>query len=177
MLCKKCGISDVSNKKYKVCWKCRQIDRNCIKCGRHIKSNYSSCPACRYKIKGYDYDKCPDCEGFKRKKSKRCLKCRTLWDHKNILAGRSKVKHASGYLSVRALDHPSGKKYILEHRLVMEAHLGRYLRDDETVHHLNGVKDDNRVENLELWAGIHPNGQRVKDLLIWAKYIISTYSE
>lgn len=54
-----------------------------------------------------------------------------------------------------------------EHHLVMERQLGRRLRVYETVHHRSGVRHDNRLSNLELWAKPHPPGQRVADLVAW----------
>ena len=71
----------------------------------------------------------------------------------NWKGGRHRNKR-TGYVSVHAPDHPHRRSnnQVFEHRLVMEAHLGRYLDPKEVVHHKNGIKDDNRIENLELVA-------------------------
>lgn len=82
-------------------------------------------------------------------------------------------KDSRGYVVV--LSDGDRKGRIFEHRLVMEEHLGRKLTKDETVHHKNGVRDDNRLENLELWVSSHPAGQRVHELVDWAESILEKY--
>jgi hypothetical protein len=76
---------------------------------------------------------------------------------------------------VRAPEHPRAVSGPYEHILVAEELLGRYLLDGENVHHRNGVRDDNRPENLELWTTPQPSGIRVSDALSWAHAIIDRY--
>ena len=78
-------------------------------------------------------------------------------------------RHASGYVLVLlAADDPmrpmaQADGLVMEHRLVMARALGRPLHSMEQVHHLNGRKDDNRLQNLELWTRSHPSGVRATD--------------
>lgn len=78
--------------------------------------------------------------------------------------------YEAGYKVIRV-----NGKYTGEHRVIMAQHLGRDLFPDEEVHHINGVRDDNRIENLELWSTFQPKGQRVVDKIEWAKEILTRY--
>lgn len=70
-----------------------------------------------------------------------------------------------------------GKPSMAEHRLVVAEQLGRPLRGDENVHHINGIRTDNRPKNLELWSTSQPSGKRVEDLLEFAQVILERYGE
>lgn len=86
------------------------------------------------------------------------------------------VKDPNGYIiaNTRHPDNKSGRS-ILKHRMVMMNHLGRELLPEESVHHKNGDRSDNRLSNLELWSRAQPYGQRVEDKIAFALEILELY--
>ena len=86
-------------------------------------------------------------------------------------------KMIGGYKSLRNPNHPNSAKdgYVFEHIVIMVEFLGRPLEKGENVHHKNGIKDDNRIENLELWSTSQPPGQRIEDKIIWCRDFLDLY--
>lgn len=131
------------------------------------------------KIK-YPTLRCANCNKFFKRKDFReyplvfcSRKCREIYwgKHPETHPGwkGGSCKHRDGYILKYILghNHPNliHDKYILEHRLIMEEKLGRYLTKDEIVHHINGIKDDNRIENLALISRKEHNTNTLISLL------------
>lgn len=86
--------------------------------------------------------------------------------------GEGSVNASTGYIDITIEGRTQG-----QHRWVMEQMLGRLLIEDETVHHRNGDRTDNRPTNLELWNSAQPAGQRVEDKVAWAREILDLYGD
>ncbi len=82
-----------------------------------------------------------------------------------------------GYVQITNKLHPNSRKCgtMFEHVLVMSNHLGRPLFKHERVHHRNGIRCDNRIENLEIWSHSQPYGQRIEDKIKWCKEFLDQY--
>jgi len=95
--------------------------------------------------------------------------------HPAWVGGR--YNHA-GYSFIRMPNHPnsSSNNYIAEHVLVVSDDIKRPLKKSEFIHHKNGIRNDNRIENLELWSHGHPSGQRVKDMITFCQEYLNKYN-
>lgn len=72
------------------------------------------------------------------------------------------MTNVHGYV-VKRFEKDRKRIQVIQHRKVMEDYLGRELLSGENVHHVNGIKDDNRIENLEIWETSQPSGQRLHE--------------
>jgi len=135
---------------------------------------HATCMKCRASAGKAKDNKTCSCGVVINRQSEACVDCMAY-----PLRKGGKTKHQKGYIMVMMPTHPrlahTQRKYVFEHILVMEDHLNRYLLPGENVHHKNGVRDDNRIENLELWTKPQPSGVRAFDLYIWAKSIVARY--
>src|SRR5580658_3113963 len=147
--------------------------RTCAECGRSYEpsSRHLRCPACRSR------DSCR-CGEPTQSKSTTCAACRTVVGASNGHWRGGRTRHKAGYVMLWAPDHPRAGRgqYVFEHILVMEQILGRHLLPEESVHHRNGVRDDNRPTNLELWTRPQPTGIRAAGAVTWAREILARYT-
>lgn len=140
----------------------------------------ATCKECRKAYSERNYSrglKCQSCgvRVVNRSKHLRCMKC---WGLDRRGQKKSRTINFHGYALLTGYwDHPNANNrgQVLEHVKVMSDTLGRGLTQGENVHHINGIRDDNRPENLELWTVSQPPGQRVSDRLSWAREIIALY--
>ena len=137
LICKKCFQPFISTGTYGLCKKCKT--RTCRVCKKEFliiqltdKWGFYCGKKCRY----LDHGK----------------KLTGLSGEKNYYWKGGRQKRGVGYIAIYKPSHPTSDKkgYILEHRYVMENHIKRNLTRNEQVHHRNGIKDDNRIENLEI---------------------------
>jgi hypothetical protein len=134
----------------------------CRKCGEPfdpVSSNHKYCSVlCREGLKT-----CENC-GQEYVPSRHTIGrfCSTECHYDTKRAGRT-TADKQGYVLERIIVE-GRPQWVAQHRLVMERTLGRPLLESESVHHVNGDRADNRLENLELWkTRTHPKGVRVAD--------------
>lgn len=133
----------------------------CIKCNRQKLENEKPI----LKVKRQDY-----LRNYSRKKKGTDLNA-------PIRRPLGKWKTQGGYIMIFRPNHPNAdvNGCVREHCFVLSEHIGRPLKKNESVHHINGLRDDNRIENLELWHRGQCPGQRLEEKIAWAKKFLEDY--
>lgn len=163
-LCNKCKEFKSITHFYSKGAQCKQCLADLQRVYRKAKA--SSCLDCGAKTNHRNSKRCRDCANFKQRGSG------------SNFYKTGKYINNYGYVQITGqYDHPNARKdgCISEHTLVMAQLLGRPLFETENVHHKNGIRDDNRPENLELWSTAQPAGQRVEDKIAWAIEFLERY--
>lgn len=164
---------------YKICSMCAE-HKPCATFGARDRSTDGLRPECndcklvKSRISG-KRGVCLDCGKAIQWRATRCETCYgvSIRGSNHPKYGNGKSIDKKGYVILSGMrDDPffAGKKYALEHQYVVSHHLNRSLLPGEIIHHKNGIRTDNRIENLEL-CWIQPPGQRVEDLI---EYLEST---
>jgi hypothetical protein len=174
--CKICGVEVISKIKGRIycSYKCAGVGRTVTFVGENHP---------RWKG-GYSERICVICnKSFKKKgNSKTCSRdCYKIYRHNiskifgegnpNWKGGRYIDKH--GYILVMNKEHPFANNmgYVREHRLVVEKAIGRFLTKGEVVHHINHVRNDNRLENLQLLSKVEHDSMHLKEIRLLRRYI------
>jgi hypothetical protein len=156
----------------KCCSVCKEhkIDGEFHKRKRSLDGYQNKCKLCKKAERVFNYAKNREARRLYYEKRRRQKGARPR-------SSMGRFVDTSGYVYVKKPDHPNTRKngYLSEHTLVMSEFIGRPLRKGETVHHKNGIRDDNRIENLELWSKAQPSGQRVIDKYEFCKEFIQNH--
>ena len=156
--------------------------RRSLLCGRHERIRLD-----QRKIAKGDVCILPDCGNARRSSNGLCGSHAKMKNRRGTtqawkpslgmskhLEGYRRTNHG-GYIRLCKYLEDGSVDRVFEHRVVMEAKIGRSLLPEENVHHINGVRNDNRPENLEIWNTSQPSGQRVEDKVAWARHILELY--
>jgi len=160
VICKKTFTLEASGKKNYICPLCQPLHDKLVQHESYMRHRHP----------------CPNCGSLCGSHSVMCRACRIKQNRgRTAYSFKGKpMKTSQGYIIIPAPDHPfcNGKGRMMQHRLVMETALGRHLEAEEIVHHLNGIRHDNRLENLVVakchshssWTYIKALQKRIRDL-------------